>query len=62
MVQKLKMALHSMTCDTRRKRLHEKRVLIKMSGWLYLGAIDKIETFLKNSHYGTKKGSQNREP
>ena len=51
-----------MTCDTRRKRLHEKRVLIKMSGWLYLGAIDKIETFLKNSHYGTKKGSQNREP
>ncbi len=47
-----------MTCDTRRKRLHEKRVLIKMSEWLYLDAIDKIETILKNSRQGTKKGSQ----
>ena len=51
-----------MTCDTRRKRLHEKRVLIKMSEWLYLDAIDKIETILKNSRQGTKKGSQKREP
>jgi hypothetical protein len=35
MAEKLKMALQSMTCGTRRKRLHERRVLIIMSGWLY---------------------------
>ena len=27
-----------------------------------IDAIDKIDTFLQNSHYRTKKGSQNREP